>query len=186
MAEYSSLREESLAAIEHRMTATNFTFAALAVIIAGLLSSDLDALVAAAVLVVVVPQLAKSGLLIWLGEYERSQRAGRHIAVIERRVNRMLGDDTLTWESGLKAGGSHMGYPYRAVLALLLGTGYASVVLGAALVVGDSGHDLVGWLAAGLVLVVAAGWEWWFFRYFMRKWGAARDPGAKPPGPALG
>lgn len=32
MAEYSSLREESLAAIEHRMTATNFTFAALAVV----------------------------------------------------------------------------------------------------------------------------------------------------------
>lgn len=186
MTEYSSLREESLAAIEHRMTATNFTFAALAVIMAGLLSSGLDPLVAAAVLVAVVPQLAKSGLLIWLGEYERSQRAGRHIAVIERRVNRMLGEDTLTWESGLKSGGSHMGYPYRAVLVLLLGTGYASVAIGVALVVDDTDRGLLGWLAGVLVLLVAVGWESWFLRYFMDKWRSARAPGAVPPGPALG
>ena len=171
LSEYSSLREESMAAIEHRMTATNFTFAAMAVIIAALLTSHTDPRVVVVFLGVGLPQLAKAGLLIWLGEYERSQRAGRHLCQVEAAINARVGDEVLTWERGLSSTRIHMGYPYRAVVVLLLGTGWLAAVTAVALAWWvPSGGDLAfgsrWWSAPALVTLVVG--EAWFF---MRFWG---------------
>lgn len=176
LVEYGSLREESLAALEHRMTATNFTFAALAVLIGAVISSGLGALVAGTVLVLVVPQLAKAGLLIWLGEYARSQRAGRHVAAIETRVNDLLGSEVLTWEGGLKSANVHMTYPYWAVASLLLGTGYVASFVGLVLL-GEATMDETSMPVAAVVAPLSAltvVWEWVFHRYFMGRWRQAR------------
>ncbi len=169
-----------MAAIGHRMTATNFTFAALAVIIGALISAaHLDKRIVGATLLAVVPQLAKSGLLIWLGEYERSQRAGRHIARVELKINRLLDTEALTWESGLKSTSAHMGYPYRAVLTLLLGTGYCSVVLGLTFL-GMFLHDrapcprALWWTLWGLAAVAAIAAEARFLVRFRRLWTVAK------------
>jgi hypothetical protein len=83
LAEYSSLRQESMTAITNRITIANFTFGALAVILAGLLAQSRPGPVIGWVAILFVPQVSKTGLLIWLGEYDRSQRAGKWIADLE-------------------------------------------------------------------------------------------------------
>lgn len=184
MVEYESLREESIAAIEHRMTATNFTFAALAVIIAGLLSARIDVRLVGVTLVFFVPQLAKAGLLVWLGEYKRSQRAGQHISTIEARVNDLLGLQVLTWEGRLTKDKTHMDYPYRAVMLLLLGTGYAGGLMGLGILFERVGWlpDPGWWIVLVLLGLVAVAWEVWFYGYFIRLWREARGA-TVPPAP---
>lgn len=175
LVEYSSLREESLAAIEHRMTATNFTFAALAVIIAALVSSAIDPVLGGLLLLVAVPQLAKAGLLIWLGEYARSQRAGRQVARIETRVNDLLGEEVLTWEGALTTKNDHLSYPYLAVVGLLLGTGYAASAIGLWTLGVELSEEIDTWpLVVGAAAVVVTVWEVWFYAYFRRQWRSAR------------
>ena len=134
LAEYGTLRQESLEAVGHRMTVMSFTFAAVGVIIGGLLTRKVSDAVAGLIAVLFVPQVSKAALLIWLGEYERSQRAGKWLAELEQRVNRALGADALAWETTLlaarrttamEAAGSsrtpvHMGYPYVSVVALVV------------------------------------------------------------------
>lgn len=46
--------------------------------------------------VLFVPQVAKTGLLIWLGEYDRSQRAGKWIADLEVWIDRWIIQGTAT------------------------------------------------------------------------------------------
>jgi hypothetical protein len=177
LAEYASLRDESMAAVGHRMAATNFTFAAVSVLVAGLLTGAAPAMVSAALLALVIPQLAKAGLLIWLGEYHRSQRAGRHVARLEQRINDLLGDDLLAWESGLVSASTHMAYPYVAVVVLLLGGGYVAEVLGVAL----AAEELLAgdWSPAAVIAACcgAAGAGVWlelrFLRFFRGHWRAA-------------
>ena len=125
MEEYRTLRQESLDTLGHRLTVVSFTFAALSVVVAGMLTAtELPAWIVGAVGVVFVPQAAKAGLFIWLGEYQRSQRAGRHLAELERRVNTLLdvdGSAGLCWESALTSRGRHMSTPYIATIAFTLG-----------------------------------------------------------------
>jgi hypothetical protein len=130
VAEYNSLRQESLQAITNRLQVLNFTFAALSVVIAAVLAGKVPPLAAAVITIAFVPSVAKAALLVWLGEYSRSQRAGRWIAELETRINKDVGAPVLGWESKLLARSAHMGFPYRAVVGLLLGAGYASYVLG--------------------------------------------------------
>src|SRR5689334_12686725 len=72
LAEYASLRTESLTSITNRITVANFAFGAVAVIVAALLTDTTPDITKGAIAFLFVPQIAKAGLLIWLGEYERS------------------------------------------------------------------------------------------------------------------
>lgn len=175
MLEYTSLREESMAAINQRMLATNFIFAALSVTTAALLGGSAPPLVAGLILFVGVPQLAKAGLLIWLGEYERSQRAGRHLRSVEARVNALVGDRVLSWESALSSSSTHMRYPYAAVVVLLLGTGIVGSVSGVATLWWlDGAHHLGPWGVGVVALLVILVVELSFWRWFMTLWRVAR------------
>lgn len=176
LAEYESLRQESMASISNRVTIVNFTFGALAVIIAALLTQGAPSLLAGVIAVVFVPQLAKTGLLIWLGEYDRSQRAGRWIRDLELRINTIVDNRSMSWESALLSKGTHMSYPYAATVLLLLGAGWASLVVGIAIVYTNLSMRDPAWLwwaiIVGVLVVIVA--EVWFALFFRRKWREVR------------
>src|SRR4051794_36787633 len=131
LTEYESLRQESLTAITNRISVMNFTFAALSVIVGTLLARQVPDLLGAGVAILVVPQCAKAGLLIWLGEYRRTIRASQWAAVVEEKVNAATrAPDTMEWERNLKRENRHMTYPYVAVVLLLIGVSYLATILG--------------------------------------------------------
>lgn len=157
LAEYSSLRQESLAAIQNRITIFSFTFGGLAIAGAALTQTS-QILVRLAATLVAVPLLAKGGVLVWMGEYMRSRRAGAHICMIEAAINRHYSRYVLTWESSLKSGApigsicepifqehnqsapvgedsrprlrAHMKSPYLATITLLFFTGTFYIAVG--------------------------------------------------------
>ncbi|MCW8098165.1 hypothetical protein OG288_04100 [Streptomyces tauricus] len=179
LAEYNSLRTESLQAISNRIQIMNFAFTSLAVITAAMITSDLPRGILIPACLLFVPGAAKASLLIWLGEYHRSQRAGQGVAAVERRINSLLGaGDVLGWESRLVSSGTHMGYPYIATAVFILSTGVLAQSLG--------GYFLVGRLApsptlrddlavVGGVLLYAVLCETLFLRFFVRRWRAIRS-----------
>ena len=175
LAEHASLRQESVQAIANRIAVMNFTFGALAVVIAALLAGQVDHTIAGLIALLFVPQMAKAGLLIWLGEYHRSMRAGAWLARVEAQVNRLIGEpNTLTWESSLIARSSHMDFPYVATAAFILGAGYLGSLLGVfdvALALAP-GPARIGGTAA--LLVYAIGIETIFARFFWRRWRDTR------------
>lgn len=185
LAEYQTLRQESLESMTNRMTIVGFTFAILGVLIAALLTREVSDLLAGLIAVLFVPQVAKASLLMWLGEYQRSRRAGSWLVGLEAKINEQVGTTAVDWESNLarQTGEddetpAHMDYPYVAVVTLLLGAGYTAIAVGTYLVfayidgrwgTGD------GALAACVVAAVAAAFEVWFFLYFRKKWAASRS-----------
>ncbi|MFC7310716.1 hypothetical protein ACFQVC_41700 [Streptomyces monticola] len=179
LAEYNSLRQESLQAISNRIQIMNFAFTSLAVVVAAMLTSDLSRGVLIPACLVFVPAAAKASLLIWLGEYHRSQRAGKGVAVVEQRINTLLGDrDHIGWESGLLSSNTHMGYPYIATAAFILSTGVLAEVLGAYFLIDRyaRGGGLWDDVAFGAgVLAYAVLTEAVFLRFFLRRWRHIRS-----------
>jgi hypothetical protein len=105
--EYTSLRQESLASIGHRIQIVGFTVAAIAVSISALFRASNG--IAASVFCITLPPLVSfAACLIWLGEYQRSQRAGRGLIEIERSINAVLGGgEVVLWETSLARNTSH-------------------------------------------------------------------------------
>jgi hypothetical protein len=228
LAEYNSLRQESMSSITNRVTIANFTFGAVAIILAALLAQPRPTVLIGMVAIVFVPQISKVGLMIWLGEYTRSQRAGKWIAHLEHRISETIAHDrVMAWEStllgirrevlreedrqeaaaeleasrrsrvtlrwlyerarwavwkpaGNKTGSAapvgrsaHMRYPYLSVVLLLLGVGWASTIIGTAILV-NALHGaplrfpwlLVSAMAALVIIVV----ELRFYRVLRDKW----------------
>jgi beta-phosphoglucomutase-like phosphatase (HAD superfamily) len=179
LAEYASLRQESMNAIANRITIMNFTFGALAIVLAGLLATRVPTLLAGITALLFVPQVAKAALLIWLGEYNRSQRAGRRIQDLESWINVVVGAEALGWETELankRTGRGHMSYPYWATVSLVIGAGYAGTMIGFYLLVAAAADRLDALWIAMIVLAIAAYaliLETSFLIYFMTEWRAA-------------
>jgi hypothetical protein len=181
LTEYRSLRQESMESLGHRMTVMNFAFGSLTVVIAGLLTRKVSDATAGVIGVLFVPQVAKAALLIWLGEYERSRRAGRWLRDLEQKINDVTGRTSMGWETSLgdERGRSarHMAYPYIAVIALVGGAAYVAIGLGtymlAAQVRDDAGAGWAG-VTVGLILALAIVVEGAFIRFFLKRWEACR------------
>ena len=176
--EYESLRRESLQAINNRILIMNFAFTSLAVVTAAILSSSVARGVLVPICLLFIPVSAKASLLIWLGEYSRSQRAGQGVARIEKRINDQLKDPTLlTWESGLASSGTHMAFPYSATAAYMLSIGVLGLGLGifylAELVIHLDAFAAGAIIAASVVYALSL--EILFFRFFLRRWRAIRS-----------
>jgi hypothetical protein len=182
--EYRTLRAESLQGIQARHQVVTFTFGALSVVIAGILTSDASPLLLGFIAYVAVPQIAKSALLMWLGEYRRSARAGHGLRAIENRINQLVGEETLTWERTLSSGRTHMTYPYTATVFIVLLVSYISLVIG----ISQFAIFLLQFTTllsrftptCTIVIVVvtlfalAAIVELLFWRFFLRLWREAR------------
>ncbi|MEX2448020.1 MAG: hypothetical protein WD404_04665 [Solirubrobacterales bacterium] len=180
LAEYETLRNEVLAAIAHRVAVMNFVFAALTVLLAGLLTRNIGDAVAAAVAIFAVPQFAHAGLLIWLGEYRRSQRASLWLSRLEQRINREVEVKAMGWEGRSQDPAAtdfkHMAFPYVATVTLLVGVAYAGLAIGGFLLVEWwKGHsDLHLWIPLTGVGVYALVTEAAFLWFFVSRWRECR------------
>jgi hypothetical protein len=134
--EYETLREESLAAIRARNSILSFGQAAmgavLAASIAAYAASGTSAL-SGLMLVLVVPAIANFALSMWLGEYERMQRAGKFLEDLEGKINDRMQEKLLTWETRLREQQSHMRYPYSSAIVLLEIASFMSMTIGLAI-----------------------------------------------------
>jgi hypothetical protein len=195
LAEYNSLRQESLSAIANRITVANFAFGAAALVIAALFTRESIGVVEGAVALLLVPQIAKSGLLIWLGEYNRSQRAGKAVSVIETKINAHTGavtpgKEAMVWEGRLIDRGVHMVYPYLATIFLLLGASWVGAGYGLHLMAGwmrgelgqlVGGESQATYVMLGVIAIVAI-IEIVFAFFVRRKWRQIQNayrPGAE-------
>jgi hypothetical protein len=182
LAEYSTLRQELLESVGHRIQIMNFTFAAMSVMIAGLLTRHVSDVLAGLISFLAVPQFAHAGLLIWLGEYRRTVRASAWLAGLEKRINAELGNKVLLhWESRSEDASlsdfGHLVYPYVATSALLLGSAYVALVLGGYLLTDRLEHlfkthhwYIADWPLVLYALVTEGVYVW----YYRRRWREAR------------
>lgn len=103
--EYNTLRAESLAALEAQLNVVRFGVALVGVLIAlGVQLRDRGYL-GGMVLTLFEPMVVLFTISYWLGEVERSTRAGAFVAAIECKYNRRLPDNwtALGWENYLRA-----------------------------------------------------------------------------------
>lgn len=121
--EYESLRQECLSSIDHRNTILSFGLAAIGAIFAGSIvvySTITYSFISSLALMIVIPFIGSLTVLMWLGEYERMQRAGKFLVEIERKINKEISRELLTWETRLREQRAHMKYPYHASVTLLI------------------------------------------------------------------
>lgn len=174
LAEYNTLRNESLNTIGHRLQIITITFAALSAVIAGLFARQIWDILAGVVALLIIPQLSKAAIFIWLGEYSRSMRAGRWIADLEQRINKLIDSkEAIGWELELIKKGRHMGYPYLSVISLLLGSGYIGTALGVYFLSVSLGNQL-GFIATVFITIglifYAFTIETWFVIFCINEW----------------
>lgn len=191
--EYRTLRAESLQSIQARHQIIAFAFGAMSVVIAGLVTSDASMAMLGAIAYFAVPPIAKSSLMMWLGEYRRSARAGERLREIETAVNSLARRCLLRWENNLSATKIHMSYPYTATVLVVLGVSYASTIIGISyLTVFALSHPRLDLSAEifvktfpGPVIMIAVFGglslaalivEICFWRYFAHHWRMARAP----------
>lgn len=67
---------------------------------------------------------------MWLGEYQRIQRAGKFLVELEQKINLEASQEILTWETDLRRKHVHMKYPYNTTVLLLVVISGASQVIG--------------------------------------------------------
>ncbi len=131
--EYKTLRQESLTAMNNRNRVLSFGLAAIGAILTGSILAYKEngrPIITILILIIIIPVVSNFILLMWLGEYERMQRAGKFLAKLEEKINEIAKDTLLTWETQLRGDQSHMKYPYYATVLLLIGISSISLVLG--------------------------------------------------------
>jgi len=133
--EYETLRQESLNSMNNRNTIISFGLATIGAIFAGSIvayTTGTYSLISSLALILVIPIISIFVLFMWLGEYERMQRAGKFIAKLEDKINVEASKKLLTWETHLRESQSHakMKYPYTATMGLLIGISVVSMALG--------------------------------------------------------
>lgn len=108
LAQYVSLRDESMNTINNRIQILLLGVAAVGALIGGALTIDdptAKPLVVRAVFSLAIPLVAVFVLFVWISEAVRSHRVGYFLAAdAEARINAKLGRLVMSWEAGLWAG----------------------------------------------------------------------------------
>ncbi len=181
LAEYSSLRHENIAALGHRLQIISLGFVGLTVIVTGLLTTkQLPDGLRIALLILIPQQLSKAALYRWLGEYWRIVRSAIHIREkIEKRVNSLLKEDVLTWETWLCNRGKdkHSDLGQIAAVFMMSTMGYISSILGLCLLFTEI--KLTWGLCAAVVFTIYAFFvvlciEIVFYVNFLKRWSEVR------------
>ncbi len=85
-------------------------------------------------LILGIPLVALAVFALWLGEYQRIQRAGIYLIDFEKRVNKYFGSNNellLNWENYLDDKKLHPNYLYPAITALIVSIHTLSHIAGA-------------------------------------------------------
>jgi hypothetical protein len=163
--EYEIIRQEILTSMNNRVSILSFGVAIIGAIftasIAVFTKSDYS-LLPSLMLIFAVPAITSFILFMWLGEYQRMQRAGKFLVELERRINEMVSSKVLTWETNLRAQRTHMRYPYSTTVMLLTGISFISICLGLATLPLDS---ILKW-AIGIVGLTI---HFVLYRYVVKK-----------------
>jgi hypothetical protein len=190
--EYRALRDEIVASLSMQQAVLSFSTLALGgLALAGFraLGTDGDDAVALVIFLLAVPVVSYVSLLIWLGEYARTTRAGRFLSELEHRINTWVGYETLTWEQFLRKRdrGRYPQYSWNVWAMFLF---YAALPLGSLGVAASPGDFGERWL----VLVYVGEVALWFLlvsfsgRVFLSALddSQGRDANAGAPSPAGG
>jgi hypothetical protein len=129
--EYKTLRQEILTTMSNRISILTFGLASISVILAASIAkytpdgTPFNTLFPGLALTLAIPVVSILILFMWLGEYERMQRAGSFLTLIEDHVNREEAPEgkeknLLSWETWLRKNRGHMAYPYNMTVILLL------------------------------------------------------------------
>jgi len=131
--EYETLREEVLAAMSNRNSILSFGLAIIGAIFTASIATHTKtgySILASYLLILAVPAVTNCVLFIWLGEYQRSQRAGKFLVGLEKRINAKAQEELLTWETLLRKQLRHMKYPYDITVMLLTVISVISLIIG--------------------------------------------------------
>jgi len=131
--EYETLRQESMNAMNNGNRILSFGLAAISAIFTSSIfayTTGKYSLIPSLAFILVIPAISIFILFMWLGEYERMQRAGKFLVKLELKINKEASKELLTWETHLRKSQSHMKYPYNATVLLLIGISGISLVLG--------------------------------------------------------
>jgi positive regulator of sigma E activity len=156
LAEYQSLRTESLQAQRAQQTILQYGMTGVAILIGLALQLEAE-LLAILLLLYMVPLLTIVIIIVWFTEIFRSIRAGNFIAALEEKVNRVLGGNALAleWESWLRTRqGARMFIRDHMSFASLYTLNLAGLVL-ACYLAASAGFDLdhPAWVVSGFAVV---------------------------------
>lgn len=161
LAEYNSLRGESMEALRNKFQVLAFGFAGLSVFVGSTLTGKTGLATAALILFVIVPTLSKAVMVVWLGEHRRMVRAGGGVAALETEINRLAGASLLGWERWVRTESRAMSLPYRTTIGLFQFASGSSVLIGGltilrSLEARDGRPGAYAALGGAFVLLVAA------------------------------
>jgi hypothetical protein len=129
--EYETIRQEILTSMTNRVSILSFGVAAIgAIFTASIAVFTSYSVLSGLMLILAVPAINSFILFMWLGEYQRMQRAGKFLVGLESRINELASSQLLTWETSLRAQRSHMKYPYNITALLLVVISIISICLG--------------------------------------------------------
>lgn len=131
--EYETLRQEILTAMGSRNSILSFGLATIGAIFTASLATqtgNTPSLLASLILELGVPAISAFVLFMWLGEYQRMQRAGKFLVGLEKRINESVSSELLSWETSLRAERKHMKYPYNTTVMLLILISALSQIIG--------------------------------------------------------
>lgn len=157
--EYETIREEILITMQVRNSILSFGLAILGAILTVSIALAAQASLASSlILILIAPAICIFVLYMWLGEYQRMQRAGKFLMKIEQEINEQISANALTWETSLRSQRSHMKYPYNTTALLLTVIALMSMTIGIVLL--DS-NVLIKIVVELLGLVVHI-WVYWY------------------------
>jgi hypothetical protein len=176
LAEYTSLRQESISTITNRIRIITLSFVAHSLIIGGIFSAKaVPELLKILFLSVVLPQLSKASLMMWFGEYRRMLRAADRLIEIEGEVNELFPQAGMKWETKLPSG-RPISLPYYAAILMVSTPSLIAYVLAAYILfkvkVFSDSH--LGMVVFGLIVFLACIWELVFYAYFISEWWKIR------------
>jgi len=131
--EYETLRQEILTTMANRNTILSFGLASVGAIFTASIAFSKEnslSLLGSLMLIIGLPAIDLFVIYIWLGEYQRMQRAGKFIMGLEHRINEEAKRTLLSWETNLRMQRSHMKYPYNTTVMLLTCISLVSITFG--------------------------------------------------------
>jgi hypothetical protein len=130
LAEYNSLRTESIEAVKNKFQVLTFGFGGLSVFVGSALAARISIGASVLILLVIVPTLSKAITIVWLGEHRRMVRAGGGVAALEVAINRIAGENLLGWEKWVRSESRAMSLAYRTTLGIFQFASVASITVG--------------------------------------------------------
>src|ERR1700761_3433150 len=120
MREYQFLRDEILDSNKIKFQILSFGGTTLAIIFGAAATSIKNNLpeLGQFLLFYLLPSFSITVLLVWLGEMEKIQRIANHQLKIELKINSILKEDLLSFETALRKKPLTMIYSYSAVVIL--------------------------------------------------------------------